>query len=142
MNLLSPTNLKWSFGRSKGKATRRKGRPPSGRNRLVRCRRQSPTFAATKTTVGTSLRVLPERNTECGRKLRASRSLARHRKPKKLLSMLNSKTLSVTLVAPASVVGTFLYTMWQHNGPGMMSTRHAQVAKDLVKVTEPMTSTL
>src|SRR5258708_23349246 len=142
MILLSPTNLKWSSGRSKGKATGRKGRPRSGRSRLVRCHRQSPTFAATKTTVGTSLRFLPERNTECGRKLRASRSLARHRKPKKLLSMLNRKTLSVTLVALVSIVGTFLYTMWQHNGPGKIANRQAQVAKDLVKVTEPMTSTL
>src|SRR5260221_12953606 len=141
MILLSPTNLKWSFGRSKGKATRRKGRPPSGRNRLVRCRRQSPTVAATKTTVGTSLKVLPERNTECGKELRASRSLARHRKPKKLLSMLNRKTLSVTLVALVSIVGTFLYTMWQHNGPGKIANRQAQVAEAFVRVTHPATST-
>ncbi len=139
---LSPTNLKWSFGRSKGKATRRKGRPPSGRNRLVRCRRQSPMFPATKATVGIRLRFLPGKNTECGRKLRTSRSLTRHRKPKKSLSMLNRKTLSVTLVALVSIVGTFLYTMWQHNGPGKIANRQAQLAKDLVKVTEPMTSTL
>ncbi len=56
--------------------------------------------------------------------------------------MLNRKTLSVTLVALVSIVGTFLYTMWQHNGPGKIANRQAQVAKDLVKVTEPMTSTL
>src|SRR5260370_31266491 len=142
MILLSPSNLKWAWGGSKGTATGITGGTRSGRNRLVRCRRQSTTFAASKTTVGTSLRFLPERNTECGRKLRASRSLARHRKPKKLLSMLNRKTLSVTLVALVSIVGTFLYTMWQHNGPGKIANRQAQVAKDLVKVTEPMTSTL
>src|SRR5258708_11207868 len=56
--------------------------------------------------------------------------------------MLNRKTLSVTLVALVSIVGTFLYTMWQHNGPGKIANRPAQVAKDLVKVTEPLTSTL
>jgi hypothetical protein len=56
--------------------------------------------------------------------------------------MLNRKTLSVTLVALVSIVGTFLYTMWQHNGPGKIANRQAQLAKDLVKVTEPMTSTL
>src|SRR5690242_6501270 len=131
MILLSRTNLKWSFGRSKEKATRRKGRPPSGRNRLVLCRRQSPMFPATKPTGGTSLRFLPGKNTECGRKLRTPRSLARHRKPQKLLSMLNRKTLSVTLVALVSIVGTFLYTLWQHNGPGKIANRQAQVAKDL-----------
>jgi hypothetical protein len=56
--------------------------------------------------------------------------------------MLNRKTISVTLVALVSIVGTFLYTMWQGNGPGRIANRQAQVAKDLVKVTEPMTSSL
>ena len=56
--------------------------------------------------------------------------------------MLNRKTLSVTLVALASIMGTFVYTMWQNNGPGRISNRQAQVAKDLVRVTEPMSSTL
>ena len=56
--------------------------------------------------------------------------------------MLNRKTISVTLVALVSIVGTFLYTMWQGNGPARIAGRQAQVAKDLVKVTEPMTSTL
>ncbi|MBV8216242.1 MAG: TrbI/VirB10 family protein [Verrucomicrobia bacterium] len=56
--------------------------------------------------------------------------------------MLNRKTISVTLVALVSIVGTFLYTMWQGNGPARIANRQAQVAKDLVKVTEPMTSTL
>ncbi|MBV9732574.1 MAG: hypothetical protein JO275_07325 [Verrucomicrobia bacterium] len=56
--------------------------------------------------------------------------------------MLNRKTISVTLVALISIVGTFLYTMWQGNGPARIANRQAQVAKDLVKVTEPMTSSL
>ena len=56
--------------------------------------------------------------------------------------MLNRKTISVTLVALVSIVGTFLYTMWQSNGPARIANRQAQVAKDLVKVTEPMTSSL
>ena len=56
--------------------------------------------------------------------------------------MLNRKTISVTLVALASIAGTFLYTMWQGNGPARIANRQAQVAKDLVKVTEPMTSSL
>ncbi|HEX6563113.1 MAG TPA: hypothetical protein VF020_02455 [Chthoniobacterales bacterium] len=56
--------------------------------------------------------------------------------------MLNRKTISVTLVALVSIVGTFLYTMWQGNGPTRIANRQAQVAKDLVKVTEPMTSSL
>jgi type F conjugative transfer system protein TrbI len=56
--------------------------------------------------------------------------------------MLNRKTLSVTLVALASIVGTFLYTMWQTNGPSRIANRQAQVTKDLVRVTEPMTSTM
>jgi len=56
--------------------------------------------------------------------------------------MLNRKTISVTLVALLSIAGTFLYTMWQGNGPARIANRQAQVAKDLVKVTEPMTSTL
>jgi len=56
--------------------------------------------------------------------------------------MLNRKTISVTLVALVSIVGTFLYTMWQGNGPARIANRQAQVAKDLVKVTEPMTSSL
>ena len=56
--------------------------------------------------------------------------------------MLNRKTLSVTLVALVSIVGTFVYTLWQNNGPGRIANRQAQVAKDLVKVTEPMTSSL
>ena len=56
--------------------------------------------------------------------------------------MLNRKTISVTLVALFSIAGTFLYTMWQGNGPARIAGRQAQVAKDLVKVTEPMTSTL
>jgi hypothetical protein len=56
--------------------------------------------------------------------------------------MLNRKTISVTLVALVSIAGTFLYTMWQGNGPGRIANRQAQVAKDLVKVTEPMTSSL
>jgi Bacterial conjugation TrbI-like protein len=56
--------------------------------------------------------------------------------------MLNRKTLSVTLVALASIVGTFVYTMWQTNGPSRIASRQAQVAKDLVRVTEPMTSTV
>jgi Bacterial conjugation TrbI-like protein len=56
--------------------------------------------------------------------------------------MLNRKTISVTLVALASIAGTFLYTMWQGNGPARIANRQVQVAKDLVKVTEPMTSTL
>jgi hypothetical protein len=56
--------------------------------------------------------------------------------------MLNRKTISVALVALVSIVGTFLYTMWQGNGPARIANRQAQVAKDLVKVTEPMTSSL
>jgi len=56
--------------------------------------------------------------------------------------MLNRKTLSVTLVALASIVGTFVYTMWQTNGPSRIANRQAQVTKDLVRVTEPMTSTM
>jgi Bacterial conjugation TrbI-like protein len=56
--------------------------------------------------------------------------------------MLNRKTISVTLVALVSIVGTFLYTMWQSNGPARIANRQAQVTKDLVKVTEPMTSSL
>ena len=56
--------------------------------------------------------------------------------------MLNRKTLSVTLVALVSIVGTFIYTLWQSNGPGRIANRQAQVARDLVKVTEPMTTTL
>jgi hypothetical protein len=56
--------------------------------------------------------------------------------------MLNKKTVSVTLVALVSIAGTFLYTMWQGNGPARIAKRQAQVTKDLVKVTEPMTSTL
>jgi hypothetical protein len=56
--------------------------------------------------------------------------------------MLNRKTISVTLVALVSIVGTFLYAMWQGNGPARIANRQAQVAKDLVKVTEPMTSSL
>jgi hypothetical protein len=56
--------------------------------------------------------------------------------------MLNRKTISVTSVALFSIVGTFLYTMWQGNGPARIANRQAQVAKDLVKVTEPMTSSL
>jgi hypothetical protein len=56
--------------------------------------------------------------------------------------MLNRKTISVTLVALVSVAGTFLYTVWQGNGPTRIGNRQAQVTKDLVKVTEPMTSTL
>jgi Bacterial conjugation TrbI-like protein len=56
--------------------------------------------------------------------------------------MLNRKTISVTLVALVSIAGTFLYTMWQGNGPARIANRQAQVAKDLVKVTEPMTSSL
>ncbi|HTD14318.1 MAG TPA: hypothetical protein VK673_04030 [Chthoniobacterales bacterium] len=56
--------------------------------------------------------------------------------------MLNRKTISVTLVALVSIVGTFLYTVWQGNGPARIANRQAQVAKDLVKVTEPMTSSL
>jgi type F conjugative transfer system protein TrbI len=56
--------------------------------------------------------------------------------------MLNRKTISVTLVALVSIVGTFLYTMWQGNGPARIANRQAQVARDLVKVTEPMTSSL
>jgi type F conjugative transfer system protein TrbI len=56
--------------------------------------------------------------------------------------MLNRKTISVTLVALVSIVGTFLYTMWQGNGSARIANRQAQLAKDLVKVTEPMTSSL
>jgi Bacterial conjugation TrbI-like protein len=56
--------------------------------------------------------------------------------------MLNRKTISVTLVALLSIAGAFLYTVWQGNGPARIANRQAQVAKDLVKVTEPMTSTL
>ena len=56
--------------------------------------------------------------------------------------MLNRKTLSVTLVAVASIAGTFMYTLWQGNGPARIANRQAQVTKDLVKVTEPMTSTV
>ena len=56
--------------------------------------------------------------------------------------MLNRKTISVTLIALASIAGTFLYTLWQGNGPARIASRQAQVAKDLVKVTEPMTSSL
>jgi hypothetical protein len=56
--------------------------------------------------------------------------------------MLNRKTISVTLVALASIAGTFLYTMWQGHGPASIVDRQAQVARDLVKVTEPMTSSL
>jgi len=56
--------------------------------------------------------------------------------------MLNRKTLSVTLVALASIAGTFIYTMWQGNGPARIANRQAQVTKDLVKVTDPMTSTV
>ncbi|MBV9876898.1 MAG: hypothetical protein JO025_19375 [Verrucomicrobia bacterium] len=56
--------------------------------------------------------------------------------------MLNRKTISVTLVALVSIVGTFLYTMWQGNGPARIANRQAQVTKDLVKITEPMTSSL
>jgi hypothetical protein len=56
--------------------------------------------------------------------------------------MLNRKTSSVTLVALVSIAGTFLYTKWQGNGPARIANRQAQVAKDLVKVTEPMTSSL
>ena len=56
--------------------------------------------------------------------------------------MLNRKTLSVTLVALASIAGTFIYTMWQGNGPARIANRQAQVTKDLVKVTEPMRSTV
>ena len=56
--------------------------------------------------------------------------------------MLNRKTISVTLVALVSIAGTFLYTMLQRNGPARIANRQAQVAKDLVKVTEPMTSSL
>jgi hypothetical protein len=56
--------------------------------------------------------------------------------------MLNRKTISVTLVALASITGTFMYTLWQGNGPARIANRQAQVANALVKVTEPMTSTL
>ena len=56
--------------------------------------------------------------------------------------MLNRKTISVTLVAFASIAGTFMYTLWHGNGPAGIANRQAQVTKDLVKVTEPMTSTL
>ena len=56
--------------------------------------------------------------------------------------MLNRKTLSVTLVAVASIAGTFMYTLWQGNGPARIANRQAQVTKDLVKVTEPMRSTV
>lgn len=56
--------------------------------------------------------------------------------------MLNRKTISVTLVSLASIAGTFMYTLWQGNGPAGIANRQAQVTKDLVKVTEPMTSTL
>jgi hypothetical protein len=56
--------------------------------------------------------------------------------------MLNRKTISVTLVALVSIVGTFLYAMWQGNGPARIANRQAQVAKDLLKVTEPMTSSV
>jgi Bacterial conjugation TrbI-like protein len=56
--------------------------------------------------------------------------------------MLNRKTISVTLAALFSIVGTFLYTMWQGNGPARIANRQAEVTKDLVSVTEPMTSSL
>jgi hypothetical protein len=56
--------------------------------------------------------------------------------------MLNRKTISVMLVALVSIAGTFLYTMWQGHGPARIANRQTQVAKDLVKVTEPMTSSL
>jgi Bacterial conjugation TrbI-like protein len=56
--------------------------------------------------------------------------------------MLNRKTISVTLAALFSIMGTFLYTMWQGNGPARIANRQAQVTKDLVRVTEPMTSSL
>lgn len=56
--------------------------------------------------------------------------------------MLNKKTFSVSLVALASIAGTFLYTMWQGNGPARIANRQTQVTKDLVRVTDPMTSTM
>jgi Bacterial conjugation TrbI-like protein len=56
--------------------------------------------------------------------------------------MLNRKTISVALVALVSIAGTFLYTLWQGNGPARIANRQSQVTKDLVRVTEPMTTTL
>jgi hypothetical protein len=56
--------------------------------------------------------------------------------------MLNRKTISVSLVGLLSIVGTFVYTLWQSNGPARMANRQSQISRDLAKVTEPMTSTL
>src|ERR1700756_196051 len=56
--------------------------------------------------------------------------------------MLNRKTISVTLVALASIAGTFLYTMWQGNGPARIANRQVKVAKVWGKFPEPMTSSL
>jgi Bacterial conjugation TrbI-like protein len=56
--------------------------------------------------------------------------------------MLNRKTLSVIFVALFSLVGTFVYSLWQKNGPQKIARRQAEIANDLAKVTEPMTSTI
>jgi hypothetical protein len=56
--------------------------------------------------------------------------------------MLNRKTLSVILVGLFSLGGTFVYSLWQKNGPQKIAGRQAEIANDLVKVTEPMTSTI
>ena len=56
--------------------------------------------------------------------------------------MLNRKAISVTLVALLSIAGTFLYAIWQNRGADKITNRQAQVVEGLVKVTEPMTSTL
>jgi Bacterial conjugation TrbI-like protein len=56
--------------------------------------------------------------------------------------MLNRKTLSVIFVALFSLAGTFVYSLWQKNGPQKIVGRQAEIANDLVKVTEPMTSTI
>ncbi|MBV9274920.1 MAG: hypothetical protein JO333_13560, partial [Verrucomicrobia bacterium] len=47
--------------------------------------------------------------------------------------MLNRKTLSVILVGFFSLAGTFLYSLWQKNGPQKIAGRQAEIANDLVK---------
>jgi hypothetical protein len=56
--------------------------------------------------------------------------------------MLNRKTLSVIFVALFALVGTFVYSLWQKNGPQKIADRQAEIANGLVRVTEPMTSTI
>src|ERR1700721_554411 len=136
-------NLKGFSGQSKGKPILRSGPLTNGRNHPVVCRPQNPVppirpvIRPVERTILSLLRE-SEPPVEFARNRKTRRNRHRHRRLTKSLSMLNRKTLSVTLVAVASIAGTFMYTLWQGNGPARIANRQAQVTKDLVKVTEPM----